>query len=510
MRLLLSSIFLVSCFHFQTSAAKECNLENKCRLVDKNQDNNWLATPGHYGAIQDCVDDAKEGDTCMIAPGSYHEEVIITNKKNLIISADPDLEKPVMDGTIVLHPVSDWKASSIGGKTVCSGVIEVTDDKHPFQLFLTEEGNSEAEMMTNARWPNALWSDKNEETGAPNVFYNEFWGKSDGSSDRGKMVDRKVNGKSPLAETGLDMKGAMAVLNVGSFNTFVKPVIDHNAGDDFFTYEDDFGDINFKPGQNQYYLDSHEALLDNPGEWYYNMETNELKFMPWSGSCPDFTSDAIRGRVIDYAFDVTFTDGLIIENLDFFASNVQAVSESTKEMEINEIYLDSLNFMFPSSSKRMLQSYAVPKITQVVAHNVGTVSVANCEFIGSEGAALYYWGKNAVVYNNLFKWNDWSGQMGLTQNGGCGTIYSVIQAAGDKFIGNTMWYNGASAGFRPGDAATVTDNLVVGQCDGEIMHDGSGIQIQVYSRVNSLLVESRQIRCTLFVVCLRQNMKIST
>merc|ERR1712179_317251 len=135
MRLLLSSIFLVSCFHFQTSAAKECNLENKCRLVDKNQDNNWLATPGHYGAIQDCVDDAKEGDTCMIAPGSYHEEVIITNKKNLIISADPDLEKPVMDGTIVLHPVSDWKASSIGGKTVCSGVIEVTDDKHPFQLF---------------------------------------------------------------------------------------------------------------------------------------------------------------------------------------------------------------------------------------------------------------------------------------------------------------------------------------------------------------------------------------
>ena len=148
-------------------------------------------------------------------------------------------------------------------------------------------------------------------------------------------------------------------------------------------------------------------------------------------------------------------------------------------MEINEIFLDSLNFKYPSSSKRMLQSYDVPKLTQVVAHNVGTVSVTNCEFFGGEGGALYYWGKDAVVYNNLFKWNDWSGQMGLTQNGGCGTIYSTTQAIGDKFISNTMWYNGASAGFRPGDAATVTDNLVVGQCDGEIMHDGSGIQIQV-------------------------------
>merc|ERR1712213_228286 len=168
----------------------------------------------------------------------------------------------------------------------------------------------------------------------------------------------------------------MAVLNVGSFNTFVKPVQDHNAGDDFFTYDDD------------------------SGEWYYNMGTNELKFMPWSGVCPEKDSDAIRGRVIDYSFDVTFTDGLIIENLDFFASNLQATSVSTKQMEINEIYLDSLNFKHPSSSKRMLQSYDVPKLTQVVAHNVGTVSVTNCEFFGGEGGALYYWGKDAVVYNN--------------------------------------------------------------------------------------------------------------
>ena len=150
-------------------------------------------------------------------------------------------------------------------------------------------------------------------------------------------------------------------------------------------------------------------------------------------------------------------------------------------MEIDEINLDSLRFKFPSSSKRMLQNFEVPKLTKLVAGNHGRISIVNCEFFASEGAALYYWGKDALIQNNLFKWNDWSGQMGLKKNGGCGTVYSTVRGSGDKFIGNTMLYNGASAGFRPADRPTVSDNLIVGQGDGEIMHDGSGIQVQVHT-----------------------------
>ena len=78
----------------------------------------------------------------------------------------------------------------------------------------------------------------------------------------------------------MDVSGAMAILNVGSFNTFVKPVDYHKPGEDFFTYDDDFGNINFNPSHNQYYLDSAESLLDIPGEWHYNMNTTTLKFMP--------------------------------------------------------------------------------------------------------------------------------------------------------------------------------------------------------------------------------------
>ena len=463
--------------------SENCELSDFCRLVDINGDDDWINIPGHYRSIQECVNNANTGDTCLIRSGNYHEEMTITDKKDLVIRGDLDFARPIIDGTVTLKPTEGtWKEDLVDGKTVCVGDIDIKNDRHPFQLFLKENEEDELEMMTNSRWPNALWTERHPKTGMPLVFYNDYWGKSDKTSERGKMIDAKVDGVSPLADTGIDMKGAMAVLNVGSFNTFVKPVKDHNAGDDFFTYDDDFGNIKFQPQYNQYYLDSHEALLDNPGEWFYNMNTNTLKFMPWSGSCPDPDTDAVRGRVMDYAMHITNTDGIYIADLDFFASNVMARSKNNQDLVVNEVYLDSLNFKFPSSSRRMLQDYNVPKITEVVAATngikLGTLSVKNCVFFGSEGSALHYYGKEAKVHNNLFKWNDWSGQQGLTANGGRGTVYAS-QSQDEEFAGNTLWYNGASAGFRPGNNAKVLNNLVVGQCDGIIMHDGSGIQVQV-------------------------------
>ena len=79
----------------------------------------------------------------------------------------------------------------------------------------------------------------------------------------------------------------------------------------------------------------------------------------------------------------------------------------------------------------------------------------------------------------MFSWNDWSGQMGLVANGGFGTVYSSPTSKNEEFIGNTLYYNGASAGYRSGKTPTVSDNMVIGQADGKLMNDGSGIQIQV-------------------------------
>ena len=331
--------------------------------------------------------------------------------------------------------------------------------------------------MTNARWPNALWIERNPETGAPNVFYNKYWGTSDEDSVDGKMVDKKdENGVSPLADSGLDMTGAMAVLNIGSFQSWHRPVTSHNVGDDFFLYDTHDIDNNHpKPNRAHYYLDSKENLLDNPGEWFYNKDTHVLKFMPPSGSCPDANSDAIRGRVIDRAMEISDIDGLNVSNLDFFASNLRAATESSHQDDVNNLFLDSLNFMYPVSSHRMLQDDSLPKTTDVKAKNGGPVSVTNCVFYGGEGTALLHSGKGVKIHNNLFQWNDWSGVM---DGGGAGTIWTD-GSHDEEFIGNTVWYNGASAGYRPGNAATATDNLFAGQRDGSIMNDGAEVQFMV-------------------------------
>ena len=165
-----------------------------------------------------------------------------------------------------------------------------------------------------------------------------------------------------------------------------------------------------------------------------------------------------------------------ISDLDFFSSNIYAEPELKNETQINELYLDSVNFKFPSSSKRMLQDYNVPKITQIAGGYGGTIYIDNCEFFGAEGSALLFWGKNAKIRNNLFKWNDWSGQMGLTYSGGFGTVYSGPHASDEEFSRNTMWYNGASAGYRPGygvqrpNHPKTLNNMIVTQCAGRIMN----------------------------------------
>ena len=131
-----------------------------------------------------------------------------------------------------------------------------------------------------------------------------------------------------------------------------------------------------------------------------------------------------NGLQIDYSIVIRKTKNLKIERLDFFASTLDATG-SKKIGLIDDITIDSVNFYFPSSSRRMLQEYSVPKSTTLLAKYFGNtenyvgIKVENCKFIGAEGMALKFGtlGPKSKIYNNLFKWNDWSGQMTLTANG---------------------------------------------------------------------------------------------
>lgn len=432
---------------------------------EKGSDANDGRNPSHpFRTVQHCVSSLTDpGDSCNIREGRYHESVTVNglrgSSKNPFVIRGFENERPVLDGTVPIEP-ERWNFDEATG--ICSAAIE----EDIFALFLDDQ------LLTAARWPNALWSDKT-------VFNNSFWGKCDEASEFGNIVD---DGSQGLAESGINATGAMAILNIGSFNTYVREVLQHEPGRASFSYNHDMGDVHWVAKHNQYYLEASLALLDNPGEWFYDLETKILHLIPPTGSCQDVSSKSLRGRTIDYSLTITNTTGLTIANMTFLASTINAYSVDQEESHIDEITLDSLSLRFQSSSRRMLRSQEVPNWTRLMAfasigHGdsvFGRLAVLNCTFEGGEGSALEYAGQDSLIENNLFLYNDWTGH----DNGNGGTVLSQSHSIGDHFRQNSLLYNGRSAGVRLGYRATIELNEVVGQCEGEIQSDGSAIQVQ--------------------------------
>ena len=244
--------------------------------------NNGKSVTSPFASIKTCIDAlANPGDECHIRGGRYHQsEFKISSKlgspsQPFIIRAYEE-EIPIIDGTIPLKPTgnSAWKRTE-------DGMYKAKIEQDIWQLFV------DGEMMTNARWPNALWSDRT-------VFLNKHWAKSDKSSTRGTMVD---SGEKNLAGSGLNGTGAMAILNIGSFNTFTAIVKHHAPGQNFFTYPDTFGEIKFKASQNQYFLEDKLEFLDQVGEWFYNKNSKTVYVKTLDGKSPE---GRIRGKVKEW------------------------------------------------------------------------------------------------------------------------------------------------------------------------------------------------------------------
>ena len=418
--------------------------------VNGNDNNDGETINDPFETITRCVEALKNpGDECQIRAGYYHEVVTVTglegSKDAPIKIAGYEDERPIWDGTVSLQP-NEWNFDPDTG--ICSAEI----DQDIFALFYKNE------LMTSARWPNAKWSDKT-------VFDRDYW-RPDGccdDSERGLIVD------DALTDVNLDIKGAMAILNVGSFQTWVREVLDHAPGSNNFTYNDDFGDnINFV--KQQYYLESKLELLDAPEEWFYDQGTKMLYFiMPDNtqepNTCP--SEDVLRGRTLDNVLEIIDSTDVIVANITFWSSNVIASTN------VDSLTFDSLIFEFPSSSHRMLKSEAYPIDTKLDGDNH---SFINCTFRGAEGPALRYYGGNMLIHNSEFLFNDW------VEQGNLGTIYAADQGYPGEFSQNTMYYNGVAHGLRQvgnKNTSNITMNYIEGQCWGKIQNDGASIHVQV-------------------------------
>ena len=397
-----------------------------------------------FRTIQQAANVMVSGDICYIRQGTYYETVNIENNNGSegspIIFTNYNNERVALDGTVKIDPV--WQIYS-------GNIWKTTIDFDIWQLFL------ERDEMVMARWPNAnfydetIWDKENN------------WGHGTIDEDpeaylNGTIID-EPHGDISLAESGLDITDAIAILNVGSYKTWTRKVLTHTGN--MFTYDTV---PEWKTKHHDYYLEGKLDFLDNENEWYFNSETGELYFYPPNGADPNQLE--IRGKVQSYAFQITNSDYVTINNLEFFGTTFKFINSD------NGLVQDC-NFYYPSCYKRMLGIVdTAPDVSIFTASSYCTVS--RSAFRYTDGSALeMYSGNNTIedcyFYHIDYTATDLNGLMTTIQMGGAQNV----------FRRNTMHRLGASATLNPGNEALIELNDM--SDSGHMQSDGALVQCMV-------------------------------
>ena len=410
-----------------------------------------------FQTIQHAADLMQSGDNCYLRGGTYHEEIQINNLHGT--SSDPITftnyqdEPVILDGTIPI--TSAW--------TVHDGnIYKTTLTEDIWQLFV------DGEEMVMARWPNAGFVDGS-------IWDQEqHWAHGDeDNGSNGVMVDDPHDDVN-LANSGIDMTGAIGILNVGSFKTWTRFVNSHGVGNSTFTY-DPVPESGYRTKHHYYFLEKKLEFLDQEGEWFFDHETNELYFWPPGNADPNNLN--IRGKVQSYSFQIENSDYIELKGLHFFAS--------TFKMDNSDyMVVDSSNFLYPSCYKRMLGVVDTePEMTLITGSSNCTVS--RCAFRYTDGSAIETYGGNNTIENCYFYHIDYT----VTD---LSSVMTTIRMGGSTnvFRQNTLHRTGASSGINPGDLSIVEYNDMYDtgylQSDGAIVHLMEGQQPGSETRYNWL------------------------
>ena len=242
-------------------------------------------------SLDEAVSRMDAGDTCYLRGGIYRQSITLSNKDDLEFRAYAE-ENVVMDGTVPLD--LSWTNHT-------SNIFKASVDEDFWQLFAGDK------MMMPARWPNARLDDLSVWN------QNDNWAKVIYSSSKTDFTDDPT-AHSNLETLGYSVQGAIAVMNVGSFKSYAREILTHDANSADFTVS---AVGNRKASNYQYYfLEGLLDFIDSPEEWYLDQDNNIL--YAWGD-----TNVVWYGKTSDYAFDFTNCDNITISDINFFATTVR-------------------------------------------------------------------------------------------------------------------------------------------------------------------------------------------
>ena len=448
----------------------------------------------------------KPGDRCLLKSAVYSVEAPVqvtraigTPAEHVAIAAAGD-GPVVIDGTVGVHSLaadagSRWRPAPEVAPNVFA--LQLRPDAEVTQLFI---GNASADetlqMLVPARWPNARFDDKTMYEGP------EHWahagpayggGQHNVSTGVGLVYDAgacRANdtccsfcNNNSLAASGINATGAVAILNLWADGTGVQIVDDHQPGSNFFRYTATWckaeierrgkcGD-GYRNGNGRYYLEASLALLDAPTEWFFSKQKGVLYLYPPDGRSPDETGLEVRAKASTYALEIVGGSSYLdLANISFVATTITATSYDPEvphggDASVNNIQFESLNFSYPSSSRRMMQDLSPIDCMAVWANVSGgakSQTYSNHSFVDvawryADGMALQFQGLGGRFDNCIWEWNSWTalGSMtpGAWENGGTFVVGSPPKpdAAGPMFRRLSFANNGGSKALRPPSGA---------------------------------------------------------
>ncbi len=458
MRLLLSWIW---CFLISASGLSAAEYYVSPDGSDSNSGDK--ATP--LRTIQAAVDRLKPGDTCIIREGVYREAVKLENM--WATAAAPVVIKAYAGESVSIDgsdPVNvDWVQHE-------GQIYKAQIERDTWQLFVGDT------MMMPARWPNASIQDGS-------VWQQDtHWAHGDKASGFGEMVTRTEAGRPDLSATGIDFTGAMAVMNIGKWQTHSRRVMSHQAGSNAFRYKADnpvlddptFWDDGYWEQTQRYYLECHLDCLDSEGEWFYDPKTSMLYLWAPGGGRPQ----KVRAQHRTYGIQAHGLNHVVVQGLDFFACTIDFQNAR------NSTIMDC-DFLYFEHSKRMLgeedagQHNDFTCATRLHGPISGSYNaVINCTFSYCDGGALWVEGNYDRIENVLAHDLDWSGVGYHTWH---------LQGAENALVRRVSIHRaGASEVLSAGRANTV-ELCDIGPDVGMLQQDGAAIQFRPHLHLGSIV-----------------------
>ena len=356
-----------------------------------------------FKTIQKCAELVQPGTTCWLRQGTYRETVrpkMSGTKTEPITFSAYKKERVTVSGTEL---VNDWSKHR---GSIYRSEVNLPVDGYSDTGFFANQVFVDGEMMPEARLPNL---DGDRDFLRPNLL-------GGGLESLGGTTAQIVNDEIPELAEG--WTGGKVWTN--EWYTTRTGEITGGSADKLMVEMT----APWERGGYWFYLFGKQELLDNPSEWFYDGDRDELYLWSPDNKVPQ----AVEVKQRNYAFDLSDRSHITVRNLNLFANTITTSDRSTG------IAIDGIRAKYISHHMTLPP---LPESKKAYESDDALFLAAHAHDTG-----IQLRGNNNILRNSIIDWSSGNGVLlegndhQVTNNIILNTNYQVTYAAPVRLNGN--------------------------------------------------------------------------